>query len=218
MPQESIRRPSTTSDTLLCCLSNALNTRQQIEALTFCYSASRIDGYCIGWIPRAAYDVRHVLGELLVLYNNEDLVGFVMMSKVNYLQELRCLQVWVRRDARMILHGRKLIDTLTQIGKQRGATLLRLWCAEDLAANIFWQQIGFQKKGWRYGPATRARKHNLWVRPINPQPTSLAQLDSQPRDESGPPTPRLIPHPYEPATETARPDHREGYRPMLAAS
>lgn len=155
-------------DTLLCCLTQDLDDNRRRQALTFCYSASRIDGHSIGWMPRVGYDKRHEWGDLLVLFNNDDLVGFCMMSKLSTFQELRCLQIWVRPDARMILHGRKLIDTLNQIANERGALVLRLWCAEDLPANLFWKALGFRYRGWRYGHNKTGRRHALWMRRVAP--------------------------------------------------
>ena len=159
---------SSTSDTLVSTLTRDLDVSQQRAALLFCYSASKLDANSIGWLPKQAYDNRHERGELLTLYNNDDLVGFVLMSRPSPYGELRCLQIWVRRDARMMIHGRALIDELDTIAEQRHCWLLRLWCAEDLAANLFWEALGFQKRGWRWGPAKTPRRHNLWTRRVSP--------------------------------------------------
>lgn len=180
MPPELIRALGPTPDTLLCDLSNRIPLVQQMLALKFCYSASREDPDSIGWMPRAAYDNRHARGEILVLFNNLDLVGFVMMSRPSPYQELRCLQIWVRPDARMIVHGRRLIDTLDQVALARRCITTRLWCAEDLAANLFWEALGYKKKGWRWGPAKKPRRHLLWTRPVQiSQPSLLLRPGSQ---------------------------------------
>jgi len=164
-----------TSDTLVCTLTRDLDRRQQREALLFCYSGSKLDANSIGWLPHAAYDNRHDRGEILTLHRNDDLVGFVLMSRPSPYGELRCLQIWVRRDARMILHGRTLINKLEEIGRLRHCSCLRLWCAQDLAANLFWELLGFKKRGWRWGPAKVPRRHNLWWRVISPSQQLLFQ-------------------------------------------
>jgi len=170
-----------TSDTLVCLLTRDLDPTEQRNALLFCYSASRIDANCIGWLPKEAYDNRHNRGELLTLWRNDDLVGFVLMSRPSPYGELRCLQIWVRRDARMILHGKVLINKLEEIGRERHCSCLRLWCAEDLAANLFWATLRFSRRGWRWGPAKVPRRHNLWWRAINPlgqSPSPDGQLET----------------------------------------
>jgi len=154
------------------------NLRRQI--LNFCYSACRIDGECLGWLPKPAYDQAHIQGRIVVCFNNDDLVGFVLWSCNT--AELRCLQVWVRRDARLLLHGRALITWLDAEGRSRTAYRLRLWCAIDLAANHFWKALGFRYLGWRWGRAKNSRRHALWVRPINetPFPTRTPPIDPPP--------------------------------------
>lgn len=90
-----------------------LTDNRQLELLAFAYSASRIDGHAIGWLPRTAYVQAHDSGRMLACYNNEDLVGFVIFG--HSLTETRVYQIWVRRDARMLVHGRSLIDRLNQV-------------------------------------------------------------------------------------------------------
>jgi GNAT superfamily N-acetyltransferase len=186
MPQDERGRPETTSDTLVCCLSRDLPEPRRTNAILFCTTAWKADkptgAHAIGFLPTAAYTNRDAWGELLVLYNNDDLVAFCMMSKVSAYQELRCLQIWVRPDARMILHGRALIEKLNEIANDRGAKVLRLWCAEDLAANLFWKQLGFRYRGWRWGAHKKARRHALWCRRVTQQnqpPTPVTAAPAQ---------------------------------------
>lgn len=165
MPPESIRPGHSTTNTLTLALTNDLYPTAAATVLKFCYGACRIDGECLGWMPRAAYDAYHARGKILALWNNNDLVGFVVFSA--NLGELRCLQVWVRRDARLILHGRALVDELERRARKAGCFRLRLWCAIDLAANMFWSALSFQNIGWRWGRGKKSRRHLLWVRPLN---------------------------------------------------
>lgn len=194
MRPESIRRPGPTSDTLRCELTRDLPDSLSRQALTFCYSASKIDADSIGWLPRQAYDTRHTDGELLVLFNNDDLVAFVLMSKPSAYQELRCLQIWVRPDARVILHGRTILQKFQQLAIERGCIRVRCWCAEDLPSNLFWSAMGWQKKTWRHGPARTARRHNLWALPITRGLRFLAQAQPSRTVESAQATIWVPPH------------------------
>jgi GNAT superfamily N-acetyltransferase len=145
-------------------LTNELHDNVSAHVLTFCYSACRLDGHCLGWLPRAAYDQAHTTGRILALWNNDDLVGFCLFS--TNLHELRCLQIWIRRDARLMVHGRALIDDLEARAKRAGCFRIRLWCAIDLEANLFWRALHFRPICWRFGRAERGRRHVLWARPI----------------------------------------------------
>ena len=196
---------SSTPNTLKCVLTKNLDDTKKRSALAFCYSASKVDANAIGWLPKQAYDNRHDRGELLTLFNNDDLVGFILMSRPSPYGELRCLQIWVRRDARMMIHGRALTDRLEEIAAERHCWLLRLWCAEDLAANLFWEALGFQKRGWRWGPAKTPRRHNLWTRRVNPSSQLQAEVGPQGTVSLAPATPAEFHRPSRtasPATDT----------------
>lgn len=135
------------------------------EAMKFCGSASRLDADKIGWIPLAALDQARVERRLLICYNNGDHVGYLMYNQQHNV--LKVFQTWVRADARLILHGRALIDALEHTNRKRPATRITLWCAADLAANHFWAALGFSNTNWRYGPKrTSKRRHLQWQRQV----------------------------------------------------
>jgi len=185
MPPDSIRPTSTTSDTLE--IVEARLDQNHHELITLADHAITNDGHCIGFLPHGAYHDATTNNRLFSLFRNDDRVGFILWSS-NELRECRILQIWIRRDARLIEHGRALVEHLEEAHARRlHAWQLRAWVAEDLEANLFWPQIGFTKKGWRWGPAKRARRHNLWVRPIT---YLVAPQRPVPSLES--PTPRVL--------------------------
>ena len=139
------------------------------DALKFCGSASKLEAYKVGWIPLAAYRGATLQRRLLICFNNEEKVGFCLWK--HSFGDMAIYQIWVRPDARLILHGKAIVAKLHDIGQSLNCRLLKLWCAEDLAANIFWLQIAFEKKGWRHGPKrTSKRRHLLWTQRINHDP------------------------------------------------
>lgn len=145
--------------------AHVLGPNALANALRFARAGSGTDADKVGWIPLAALRQGVVERRLHICYNNDDHVGYCFWQQ-RY-DELKIYQIWVRQDARMILHGRALVDALEAEPRQRAARLVRLWCAEDLAANVFWEAIGFTKKGWRHSPhRTATRRHLLWVRPV----------------------------------------------------
>lgn len=149
------------------------------DALKFCGSASKLDAHKVGWIPLAAYTGATKQRRVLICYNNGDKVGFCLWR--HSFGDLAIYQIWVRPDARLILHGRAIVHELNTIGLERRARLIRLWCAEDLTANLFWRQIGFEEIGWRHGPKrTSTRRHLLWTQKIRP---SLLELHTESSDQ-----------------------------------
>lgn len=188
-------------------LTRDLPPNEHRSTLQFCYGASRLDGNMIGWLPFAAYDKSDEQGRLLVLFNNDDLVGFVLFSP-NLLGELRILQIWVRADARMILHGKALVQWLEDYAQQKGLHVVRLWCAIDLEANTFWRALHFRYVTWRWGRGPRDRRHALWVRHTraatwsSPLPTNATQPAALVL-----PTHQLTLPPAFPEDHTESPDH-----------
>ena len=151
-------------------IREARTDHDQRELILLADFATHTDGHCIGWLPRQAWHNACDSGRMYSLFRNDDRVGWVMWSR-NQQRELRILQIWVRSDARLIEHGKALVTHLEEAHARRlHAWQLRAWVADDLAANLFWPQIGFVYKGWRYGPAKHARKHRLWTKAMSQLP------------------------------------------------
>ena len=174
MAPESIRALDPTSDTLE--IREAIHDPQLRELLLLADKAIRADGDAIGFLPFGAYEEAASTNRMFSLFRNNDRVGFILWGR-NQLRECRILQIWVRSDARLIEHGRALVQHLENAHARRlQLWQLRAWVAEDLAANVFWPQIGFACNSWRWGPAKNGRRHNLWRRAVDL--TTTAQLSS----------------------------------------
>jgi GNAT superfamily N-acetyltransferase len=155
--------------------SNRLGWRKAREALVACYESHNVDAHCLGWLPRKVYDLRHEEGRIFVCHNNDDHVGHCMWVVTERIAKI--YMTWVRPDARMILHGRALVDAIEKAAASERCGLISLWCAEDLSANIFWRAIGFTNTNWRYGRGLKPRRHLLWRRriitPFSQQPAKV---------------------------------------------
>lgn len=152
-------------DTLTAQRSTELQPYQQHELLAQLEHGQRTEANALGHLTTFAQREYHLAGRVVALHRNNDLVGWTLWSD-NRWRERRIIQIWVRPDARLIEHGRALIDWLEQDGANRGQRVLRLWCATDLAANLFWSTLSFDKLGWRWGGKKSGRRHWLWRRPI----------------------------------------------------
>ena len=117
----------------------------------FAASAVRLDAHCIGWLPWEFYEAQDAAGRLVSCTRNGDLVGFCAFSKPNWGMESKIVQVWVRKDARQIEHGRALTQRCATIAAGLGAAWLTCWVAQDLDAMRFWPAIGFTEIAARVG-------------------------------------------------------------------
>ncbi len=138
------------------------------EVIRFAASAVRVDAQCIGWLPYDFYDEEDAAGRLMSVTRNGDLVGFVAWGINHLIAEALIVQIWIRKDARQIEHGRALVQRLESLVVRDGARRIRLWCADDLDANRFWPLVGFDKLAVRCGRGLHQikRNHNLWLRQI----------------------------------------------------
>lgn len=174
------------------------NTRQLqpwklTEFFLLADKACTVDGHCLGWLPRQAYRENHRRGNIFAVYNNDDLVGYCLFHVSG--TDCRIYHTWVRQDARLIMHGRALLDAVEDEATRRGANRITLWCAVDLAANLFWEAMHFQRRNWRWGRAKNARRHWAWIRPIIEEASRQIPLASSSPAALAPPKRNLLlPH------------------------
>lgn len=143
-----------------------LQPYQIADLRKYFHEPARIDAQSLGWLPVQAWTRRHERRQTAAVTNNGQLVGLAMWGVI--LWQMRIYQTWVQPDARLILHGRALVDHLTAEARQLNLPEIGLWCRQDLAANQFWRALGFNAAGWRNG--RRGTRHNQWVLNIRANP------------------------------------------------
>ena len=132
----------------------------EIKDIPYIVSLANKESMCLGFIPKPAYEAA-ITGiktgkrwsttcndKLFVCEENNDLVGFVMfsfgkVSKVN--------QICIQSDARLIERGKALLNAGIAHANLRGIEDFACGCADDLASNFFWLQMGWVKAGERLG-------------------------------------------------------------------
>lgn len=183
----------------------ALRSDVARDALKFAISASRVDAYSIGWLPTQAYHDAQRANRLIYCYNNNDLVGYLLYGQP--IGMMQVYQIWVRRDARMLVHGRSLIEALERLGRKKRAHQTMLWCALDLEANRFWRALSFRAISWRHSRHLRGRRHALWVKPLPRSHAKQPSLDCVHETALWSPN-QQAPHPSEDeAVRKAQPAH-----------
>jgi hypothetical protein len=159
----------------------------KIEDLRYIVDLTKKETASIGFIPKIAYEAAItgmkiskpgkrwtdvVKDRLWVCECNGDLVGFVLASfgRISGMVKTgRIAQICLQTDARMMQRGRMLLDAVIAYGNKRGTLAFRCGCADDLPSNIFWQTMGWQKIGDRFGMShqntwkqTSERKVNVY--------------------------------------------------------
>lgn len=173
------------------------------EQIRFIEGESKKGTKSIGFVPRAGLYYAASRGRLVTLSRNDDLVGFVLYGGRG--SSARIYQIWVRTDARLLLHGRQLTNWVGRWGMYRGRTRVSLWCLRELPATEFWRALGFQKGGVRCRSIDTRRHQERWVREISfawPEPVEAA-VEPLPRFDQQNPSP-----PHHPAATADRPPPR----------
>lgn len=127
--------------------------------------AQRVDDHAIGWLPKQAIETYIERQGFTDVHLNGDRVAFAL-HRIDRLGRGQIVQTWVRPDARLIENGRELIRRVSAVFAKSGCTEIRLWCAADLAANMFWKQMQFEAISWDHGKRKSGRRRVLWRRPL----------------------------------------------------
>lgn len=132
----------------------------KLQDIPYIVSLSKKESFSLGFIPKSAYEAA-ITGykggkrwsntcndKLFVCEENGDLVGFVMFS---YGKISKCNQICIQEDARLIERGKSLLSAAVSHGNLVGREDFACGCADDLASNFFWKQMGWVKVGTRQG-------------------------------------------------------------------
>ena len=121
----------------------------------------------VGWMPTAQFEGKIKLGHVLIADSGGEPVGYCIGN-----------DQYFKRDDVGVIYQMNVMP-----GKQRGligASLLKAqfersaygcklyccWCAQDIAANKFWESMGFVPLAFRAGSEKKSRVHIIWQKRI----------------------------------------------------
>ena len=172
-----------------------------VQAMSFIKSEARKGRKSIGFIPWSGIEKADKLGRVSVLLRNSDLVGFLVYGPGK--TSAKVFQVWVREDARMLIHGRKMVEELAEWALHRGLFRISLWCADDLPSNYFWRVLGFKNVARRKGGRHSGRMHTRYVQSAIDLEASRRARCCEPRAQLSQSNPLPLPPVSEAADQTA---------------
>ena len=123
----------------------------------------------LGFLHRATLEGKVERGEMLVARSpGGAFAGYAVGSDTYHKrQEVGVVyQMAVERWARRTTVGATLLKSLFESWAY-GTRLCCAWCAQDLAANKFWEAMGFVPLAYRAGSAGKGRVHIFWQKRIN---------------------------------------------------
>lgn len=128
----------------------------------FVMALMRANRESVGGPPRPAIEARLARGTLLIGLLNDEPAGYLMWDYDTTTSLVRVPQACIQYDARRRRYGEALVARM--LADCPEAQEVRLRCAADMDANLFWRDLGFTCVGTVQGGKRRGRLLNCWQR------------------------------------------------------
>ena len=158
-----------------------------LSDLSYVMELQRRNRESVGGLPRPAIQERIEKGTLALGILNDEPCGYLMFDQGGGV--LRIPQACIQYDARRSAYGHALVGWVLARWQ---ADEVRLRCAADVEANLFWQDLGFVCTAIVDGGVRRGRLLNCWTLSFAPRlleletisPAAQLRVDSM-YDDSG---------------------------------
>lgn len=138
--------------------------------ITYVDSLAKKNSEALSFIPRPRLELYEEAGQILLELENNEPCGFIVHG--NDYRLMRIFQACIQYDARRREHGLALVKRLIEKAQHKRLEGIRLKCAQDLEANEFWEQCGFEIVQTIPGGKRRGRILNVWHLPLQTFPQS----------------------------------------------
>lgn len=137
-----------------------LDPKRRKDALRWVRSESRKATNEIGFVPYPRFEDETRRGRTAVTFANDDLVCFAYWGKPTKLVKIH--QLYTRSDARRLLNAAATANFIERWAWLRGADSITLRCADDIAGNLFWPAIGYQRNETLFPANVRGRAIHVY--------------------------------------------------------
>jgi hypothetical protein len=147
--------------------------------LLYVMSLMRANRESVGGLPAPAVEERIARGTLLLASINDEPAGYLLYDVRADI--LRIPQACIQYDARRRKYAETLVATLLSLYPD--VEEVRLRCAADLEANLFWRDMGFVCLGTSAGGRRRGRTINSWAMWLTPRLILPGEISVRPAAE-----------------------------------
>jgi ribosomal protein S18 acetylase RimI-like enzyme len=144
-----------------------------LDDVPFMDVLQKANGRALGWFPTKQFEGYVGMQAVLVAEYGRERVGYVIAKdRYSGRDDLGAIyQMAVVEEMRRKNVAASLVKAVFERAAY-GCRLFCCWCAQDLAANRFWQSVGFVPIAYRTGSRTKGknggvRMHILWQRRVN---------------------------------------------------
>lgn len=132
----------------------------------------------LAFFPKQVFEREILNFRILLARVNGDPAGYIYHGSIGPIVKIH--QACIEYDLRGQLYGSALVRQLINLVDAANGMSITLRCGSDIAANGFWQAMGFYCQGVTLGGIRRMRDINNWRYDIQPQ---LITSNSEPSDK-----------------------------------
>lgn len=122
----------------------------------------------VGFIPKPTVEHRYIKYGRYVLQTDErgQKVGYLLHGKIQQGYPVVVSQHCIQYEKRLKGYGAQAFQILKERAERGGASSIKLRCADDLPAVLFWQSVGFEIVRVTPGGQTRKRMIVSMIYPL----------------------------------------------------
>jgi hypothetical protein len=135
--------------------------------LSFIDSLQRMHSRNVGWMQTKALEAKIGQGQIIIAEQGARAIGYCMGQDRYFKRDDVGIiyQMNIEPGHQRSLVGASLLKAMFERSAY-GCKLYCCWCAQDIAANKFWEAMGFVALAFRAGSEKKARVHIFWQRRI----------------------------------------------------
>ncbi len=146
---------------------NVMTRPGEMGDVPFLDSLQKLHTKQVGWMPTAQFEGKIKLGHVLIAESNGERVGYCIGNDQYFKRDDVGIiyQVNVMPGRQRGLIGASLLKAQFERSAY-GCKLYCCWCAQDIAANRFWEAMGFVPLAFRAGSEKKSRIHIFWQKRV----------------------------------------------------
>ena len=143
------------------------------EHLKYIDSLQRKNAEELAFYPKQVFEREINNFRILLAKVNAEPAGYIYHGSFG--NNLKIHQACIQYDLRGQLYGSELVQYLIKLAKKMNSNSISLRCGSDIAANGFWQNMGFSCERVTQGGVRRRRDINHWIYQLQP---TLFQMET----------------------------------------
>ena len=138
----------------------------ELKDLTYIDHLQRKNSSVLGWMSKATFEREIPLLRVLLAELDREPVGYLYHGSER--KTCKIHQACIEYDLRGQSYGAALVNTLLDHLRVFGVQNVMLHCGSEMAANHFWEAMGFYCQAIRQGGYIRNRDINIWRYDLQP--------------------------------------------------